>query len=257
MAGTTPKNNPIDPDNETVISTVPTPIVAGNGVRIEIVLTAPSPIAVPINPPKLDKNTQDIDFLQRVSKLLEKKECVDSELFFNVCSRLYDLEPSATAADRMSKMNLLKGNSQQAVFFAKEAIQMEEEATKKAKYFLALADAYRSAGSFSSARDAVYSSLELINDWGEAYMSLGNIYIASASRCGNDFEQKTVYWVAVDAFIKALNDEDTNSRASKSINTYSRYFPTTEICFFNGVESGKSYTVGCWINKSTIARTSD
>ena len=66
-----------------------------------------------------------------------------------------------------------------------------------------------------------------------------------------------MYWVAVDAFKKALNNEDTKARASKSINTYSKYFPTTEICFFNGVESGKAYTVACWINKTTTARTSD
>ena len=81
--------------------------------------------------------------------------------------------------------------------------------------------------------------------------------VAGASTCGNDFEQKTVYWVAVDAFKKALSNEDTKARASKSINTYSKYFPTTETCFFNGVESGKAYMVSCWINKSTIVRTSD
>ena len=88
-------------------------------------------------------------------------------------------------------------------------------------------------------------------------MSLGNIYVSGASVCGNDFEQKTVYWVAVDAFKKALKDEDTKERASKSINLYSRYFPNTESCFFNGIEAGKTHVVPCWINKSTIVRTSD
>jgi hypothetical protein len=63
--------------------------------------------------------------------------------------------------------------------------------------------------------------------------------------------------VAVDAFRKALSDEETKNRASKSINTYSKYFPTKETCFFKGVEAGKSHTVGCWINKKTMARTSD
>ena len=88
-------------------------------------------------------------------------------------------------------------------------------------------------------------------------MNLGNIYIAGAKTCGDDFEKSTVYWVAVDAFRKALFDENTKDRASKSINTYSKYFPAKETCFFKGVEAGKSHTVECWINKTTIVRTSD
>ena len=206
---------------------------------------------------KFNLNTADIDFLKRITKVLDNKGCTDSELFFNASNRLYKLDPSAAAADRMSKMSIAKDNSSDAISFAKEAIEMEVDPDRKAKYFLALADAYRSAGSFVSARDAVYSALEYRKGWGEAYMNLGNIYIAGASSCGNDFEQKTVYWIAVDAFKKALNSEETKSRASKSINTYSKYFPSTETCFFNGVESGKSYMIPCWINKSTTVRTSD
>ena len=100
-------------------------------------------------------------------------------------------------------------------------------------------------------------ALELRSGWGEAYLNLGNIYISGAKKCSGDFEKSTVYWVAVDAFSRALSDEDTKARASKSINTYSKYFPTKETCFFNGVEAGKSHTIGCWINKATTARTSD
>ena len=134
---------------------------------------------------------------------------------------------------------------------------IEEDADQKAVYYLGLADAYRHKGSYAAARNAVNSALELRSGWGQAYMSLGNIYIAGAKACGGNYEKSTVYWVAVDTFRKALSDEDTKYRASKSINTYSKYFPTKETCFFKGVEVGKSHTVGCWINKTTRARTSD
>jgi hypothetical protein len=122
---------------------------------------------------------------------------------------------------------------------------------------LALADAYRSSGSYSLARAAVYEALELRTGWGEAYINLGSIYVTGAKSCGTDFENQTVYWVAVDAFKKALLDPETKDRASKSINTYSKYFPTKETCFFNGITSDSKYTVGCWIDKTTVARTSD
>ena len=202
-------------------------------------------------------STEDINALKRITKLLDNKNCTDSDLFFNASSRLYELDPSAAAADQMSKMSIAKGKSSDAIKFAKEAIEMEQVANQKAIYYLALADAYRHAGSYASARGAVYSALELRSGWGEAYMNLGNIYISGAKSCGSDFDNSTVYWVAVDAFKKALYDDETKVRASKGINTYSKYFPSKETCFFNGVETGKPYTVGCWINKVTAVRTSD
>ena len=206
---------------------------------------------------KFDPATEDVSFLKRVTKVLEKKECISEQLFFDASSRLYELDPSASSADKMAKMSIAKGKSGDAINFAKEAIEMEEAVNQKAIYYLGLADAYRNAGSFLLARNAVYSALELRSGWGEAYLNLGNIYISGAKNCSGDFEKSAVYWVAVDAFRKALSDEDTKVRASKSINTYSKYFPTKETCFFNGVEAGKSHTIGCWINKVSTARTSD
>ena len=207
---------------------------------------------------KFDSATNDISFLNKITKLLADKDCSARQLFFDASSRLYELEPSASSADKMAKMSIAKGKLTAALKFAKEAIEMEEEANQKAIYYLGLADAYRSVGSYALARNAVYSALALRSGWGEAYINLGNIYIAGVKACSDDdFEKSTVYWVAIDAFKQALYDEDTKVRASKSINTYSKYFPKKEICFFNGLEAGKSHTVECWINKTTIVRTSD
>ena len=183
--------------------------------------------------------------------------CSENELFFNASTLLYELEPSASSADKMSKLSISKGKKSEAILFAKKAVEAEQDPNIKAKYYLSLADAFRSSGSYSLARGAVYSALELRNGWGEAYINLGNIYVAGARNCGTDFEKQTVYWVAVDAFKQALSDPETKDRASKSINTYSKYFPTKENCFFNGVAADGKYNVGCWIDKITIARTSD
>jgi tetratricopeptide (TPR) repeat protein len=206
---------------------------------------------------RYDDNSDNVVFLQRAKKVLEHKECITTELYSNILLRLFELDSSASLAYVISKNYIAKGKSKDAISFANQALELEEEEYNKAKYFLALADAYRAANSYSLARDAVYQALGIRDSWGEAYMSLGNIYIAGSKVCGDDFEQKTVYWVAIDAFRLALSDEDTKERASKSINTYSKYFPTKEICFFNGVDANKSHLVECWINKTTIARTSD
>ena len=206
---------------------------------------------------KFDPSIEDVNTLKRITKILDNKKCTESLLFFNASSRLYALDPSASSADKMAKMSIAKGKSTASIEFAKKAIELEEDENQKAIYYLGLADAYRNMGSYASARNAVYSALEIRTGWGEAYMNLGYIYIAGAKICGDDFDESTVYWIAVDAFRKALPDEYTKERASKIINTYSKYFPSKEKCFFLGIESGKSHTVGCWINKTTMARTID
>ena len=206
---------------------------------------------------KFQQNSEDINLLKRIVKILDNKECVEDNLFFEVSSKLYELEPAALSASKMGKMSISRGEYNQAIKYCKEAIDLEEDPDNKAKYYLGLADAYRNLGSFSNARSAVYEALNLKESWGEAYMNLGNIYVAGAKSCGNDFEQKTVYWIAVDMFNKAQKDESVKSRARKSINTYSKYFPSTEVCFFNNVEKNTKYKIECWVNKSTTVRTSD
>ena len=206
---------------------------------------------------KFNADPENTSLLKRIIKVLEEKECTENELFFSASERLYELEPSPLSANKMSKMCITKGLFSNAVNFAQEAVDNEEDGDKKAIYYLTLADAYRASGRYNSARDAVNKTLDIKQGWGEAYMSLANIYLTGAKTCGSEFEQQTVYWLVIDQFRKALNDDKTKDRASKSINIYSKYFPNKETCFFNGVEEGKTYIVGCWINRNTIVRTSD
>ena len=206
---------------------------------------------------KFSKSPDDTNLLKRILKVMDAKECTENQLFFEVSSKLYELEPSALSASKMGKMSISRKDFSQAIQYCKQSIELETNDEAKAIYYLGLADAYRNAGSFSNAREAAFKALELKNNWGEAYMNLGNIYVAGAKSCGNDFEQKTVYWIAVDMFNLAKKDSDVEERARKSINTYSRYFPSTEVCFFNNVEKNSEYQIECWVNRKTVARTSD
>ena len=206
---------------------------------------------------RFEENAEDIALLKKIIKTLESKECINDDLYFKVSSKLYELEPSALSASKMGKMCIAKKEYSKAIEYCNESVELEEETNLKSKYFLILADAYRNSSSYTLARNAVYKSLELKKGWGEAYISLGNIYVAAATSCGNSFEQKTVYWVAVDAFRMASKDDEVADRARKSINTYSKYFPSTEECFFNNVNKEDTFKVSCWINQSTKVRAND
>ncbi len=206
---------------------------------------------------KYEDSKEDITFLNRAAKLLSDKDCTNSELFFNISTQLYSLEPTPQAAYQMSKMNLSRGKISNAINYAIEALDLEDDVDKKAKIHILLAESYRMSGAYLSAKAEVYKALDIKKGWGKAYITLGNIYVSGAKKCGNAFQQSAVFWVAVDTFKKALNDEKYRDNASRSINTYSKQFPNKEACFFNGLEEGQKYFVECWINQSTIVRTRD
>ena len=114
------------------------------------------------------------------------------------------------------------------------------------------------AKNFKKAISIANKALEIDPNLGDAYITLANIYVAGANQCGNSFQNQTVYWIAVDNFSQALKYESTKEKAMKGINTYSKYFPSKEECFFNGnIKNGQKYFVECWVNRSTTVRTSD
>ena len=208
---------------------------------------------------RLEIGTDNISLLKKITSLLEKKDCTENEVFYTAATQLHELDPTAESAYDMGNMSIAKKNYAEAVSYYNQAIQLQEDIDYKASYYLKLCYAYQIRGSYADARSAANSAASLKPEWGEPYLMLGDIYVASSSSCGSsNLERGSVYWVAVDMFSKAKSiDNILTEKANKRISTYSKYFPSQEDCFFNDIEAGSSYKVGCWIGKSTRVRTRD
>ena len=208
---------------------------------------------------RLEIGTDNISLLKKITSLLDKKDCTENEVFYTAAIQLHELDPTAKSAYDMGNMSIAKKNYSDAVSYYNQAIQLQEDVDYKASYYLKLAYTYQMRGSYSDARSAASSAASLKPEWGEPYLILGDIYVASASSCGSsNLERGSVYWVAVDMFSKAKSiDNILTEKANKRISTYSKYFPSKEDCFFNDIEAGSSYKVGCWIGRSTRVRTRD
>lgn len=208
--------------------------------------------------PKFEQTPDDLEFLKKLTTLLADQDCDDSELFANASENLYKIEPSAQAAYNLAKLFFKKEDFDKSVIYYKEAIGNEEDLVKKAKYQYELGlIQFTKYNDFNQARTLARNSIENNPEWGQPYILIGNLYASSSSRCGeNDFEKSTIFWAAVDKFIKAKSvDISVNEEAMGQINKYIQYFPNVEDAFFYGFEDGQSYTVGCWINENTTVRT--
>ena len=206
---------------------------------------------------KFESDPNNIDLLKKIIMLLDRTDCTDSDLFCKTSENLYKLEPSAESAYNVAKLLLKKGEYDKATKYYTEAIDQQQDSVLKAKYYYEAATlTHAKGGQPQLARSYCYKSIAYNSKKGSPYLLIGRIYAASVKECGeNDFEHKTVYWVAVDKFIKAKTvDPSVTEDANKEINSYSHYFPNTEEAFFYNINEGDKYTVKCWINETTIVR---
>ena len=207
---------------------------------------------------KFQNSKEDIDLLKRIEKILAEKECVKNQLYLDLLSILKDLDESYDYQIKLASALFANGYFLKSSNIYNKILQdYDLEENLKAKTLLDYANSLRMEKKYSQAISQTIKALQIKPDLGEAHLLQGNIYVSGAKSCGNDFEQTTVYWLAVDCFVKAKSDDKVKDIAVKLINTYSKYFPNKETCFFNGVQSGEKYNIGCWINKTTLARTID
>jgi tetratricopeptide (TPR) repeat protein len=207
--------------------------------------------------PQLEANKDNIEWLQRVSRLLARELCEDMELLYKVSEYQHNIEPSSSSAYGLARMYLKSGDTERAIEFYNEAIKLVENKEQKSEYYYQLGLIYLSQGNYVSARSNALKAIELNANWGQPYIVIGKTYATSANSIGdNDFEHKTAYWAAVDKFSRAKSvDPEVTDEANDLINVYTRHFPAKDEIFFQGLEIGGTYTVGGWIGERTSVRS--
>ncbi|NMB73285.1 MAG: hypothetical protein GYA22_14185 [Bacteroidales bacterium] len=206
---------------------------------------------------KAGTNENKPDFLRNAISVLEKNRCTQSPVYERFLKKLSETDTGSASAYQLARYYTGKERFEDAVTAYQKAIEAEKNDALKARYYyqMELIEGSR-LNQFKSAREHALKAAELMPQWGEPYILIGNLYAGSSKECGsNEFEQKAVFWAAVDKFIQASQvDPGLSEQAKKLISDYSKYLPNKEAAFFNGYTEGQTYQVGCWINEATRVR---
>jgi len=200
---------------------------------------------------------KDIAALKKMLRLLDKQNCTGSDLYAKASEKLVELEPSPEAAFNMGRICMKRGDFERGKSFYLKAIEAEQDKEKLSKYYYELGySLLTKEQNFQEARNYVAQLLANNPNYGKAYLLLGDIYAGYSSRYGkNDFEHRSLYWLAVDYFMKAKRiDPEMANLANEKIATYSPHFPDKEAIFFETLKEGDSYTISSWINETTTVR---
>lgn len=232
--------------------------VRGN-LELSIEPYATCPDIISIYTVKFNDEPKNVELLKKITKLLDRKNCTDSDLFLEATENLHKLEPSAKSAELMGKMYIRRENYNDAVRYLQEAIQLHADDQARADVNFLLAHVYFQLKRYPQARNECYEVLKVRPNDGKIYILIGDLYASSAKDCGdNDLTSKVAYWAAVDKYIRARNvDPSVEDLARTKISTFSQYFPAKETIFFYDLNEGDAYTVECWINETTTVRSSN
>jgi tetratricopeptide (TPR) repeat protein len=205
--------------------------------------------------PKFDENSGDEAFLNKMISFYYNAGCDRSDMYAAASEKLYEINPSSASAYNLARLFVAKELYDKATLYYLEATQGEADNASKATYYYELALVTNVLKDPCQAIKFAREAIKLNPDYGEAYMLLGDSYIASRTNLGEDFQQRTAFWAAVDKYIQAKNvDPKLTDDANKKINDYSGLYPDGEACFFRDLKEGDSYRVEGCINEYTTVR---
>ena len=210
-------------------------------------------------------NKDDIEWLKRAGNMLQKERmddngemtsCIDLPVFIKIAETLYDVEPSALAARKMAKLDVMKEDWAMAKKYYLEAIEQEDDLRRKANDYMGLAYVNNKMGLSGSAKSNCLAAGQLRKNWGNPYLYLATIYAEAAGDCGsNAVEKNAVYWSAINKLSYARSiDPEVADKATKLISAYSQAVPDKGVAFQLGYKEGDQVRIGCWVNETVTVK---
>jgi len=207
--------------------------------------------------PQFEQNKKDLTFLETVIFSYDASGCDRSNIYTAALENLYQIEPGPESAHKMAIQFITMNDLEKAASYLKEAIQGENiDSETMALWYYELAVVSNANKDFCEAIDYAREAIRLKNEYGKAYILLGDAFIAYRDSLGDDFQQRTAFWVAADKYKKAASvdpslTEDTNQKISE----FAGQYPNNEDIFFLDLKDGDPYLVEGCINENTTVRS--
>ncbi|MCR5315068.1 MAG: hypothetical protein K6E52_04155 [Bacteroidaceae bacterium] len=197
---------------------------------------------------KVEGAKQDLAQLNTILKILQNFECDKSDLYYKAADYAYELNKTPSAALGKAAKLLKAGDTDGAMKYLQEAIELETDASKKGKTAFSIAQILYSKGNISGCRQYCNTALKYTPSMGRAYLLIANCIIRSAPAASQNTDamltRSYYYCLATDKCLKAMSvDPSCASRANSQIANYRNgYYPKSE-AFFKGLKAGQSVSI--------------
>lgn len=198
----------------------------------------------------VEKNKGDLKYLKAVLQTLSSFDCDKSNIYGIAADYAYALEKTPEAAIGKAGKALKAGNTAEAIKYFDEAISLESNTAKKAKYAYACAALMYKRGNISGCRQYCRQTLQYNPSNGGAYLLQASCIARSAS--GDALQRSYYYCLAADYCNKAKAvDPASAGKANAAAASYAAHFYPKSEAFFAGIKAGQRVSVA---GESTVLR---
>lgn len=207
--------------------------------------------------PQYNANKTNKEFLQKVINFYSSAGCDRSDLYLAASEQMYTIDPGPNSAHQLAVLFIQKNDFTKAAHYLREAVDSPGiDNQTKAEWFYELALVTRFNKDYCEAIQLARQAVALKDDHGKAYILMGDAIIDARENLGDDFEQRSAFWVAADKYTKAKTvDPSVTTEANKRLNDYATQYPNHEDVFFRDLKEGDSYQVKGCINEYTTVRS--
>lgn len=189
----------------------------------------------------------DEALLAQAVALMSRANC-DSEFYFEVAEKYYEVKPQTETALFLAKAFQGKGDFAKASKYLNEAMEAEQDPAEQQKLLVRIALVNLASNDTAAAAAAARQARDLNPEDGVPYFVLAQCYGISAGNCGG-FAGQAAFWAAYDTMTKAVEllaeDSEYMPHARTALSQFRNRFPSNEECFFNELQEGSRYTVSC------------
>jgi tetratricopeptide (TPR) repeat protein len=172
---------------------------------------------------------------------------------------LYELDPDSESAHKLAMIAIGQEDLESATFYLQMALSDDKlSGETRADWFYKLSIISLAKGEHCEAIEFAREAIAYLDNHGKAYIALGDACIASREQLGDDFQQRTAYWVAADMYAAAAKmDPALAEESSQKLASCSAQFPNKEDIFFQDFRLGNNFRVGGCIQQNTTIRSRD
>ncbi len=191
---------------------------------------------------KVEENKTNLEYLNGVLKVLSFFECDSSAIYYAASEYAYQLYKTPRAAIGIAQKLYKSGDTDGALKYFQDALDMEEDPIKKSKYALSIAAVLYRSGNIGKCRQYCNETLKYDPTNGNAWLLIANCIARSAS--GDHLERSKYYCLATDKCIKAKSvDPSCAQKANRQMASYTAHFYPKSEAFFQGLKEGQQITV--------------
>ncbi len=207
--------------------------------------------------PQLMQNFGDPDLLEKVVNSYTFAGCKQSDLYALASEKLYEIVPGPESAHQLAMLFIRRNDLERAAWYLQMAVLVENLAVEtRAEWFYELSIVSLAIGNHCEAINFAREANAYRNDYGKAYIALGDAFIASRKQLGDDFQQQSAYWAAADMYqLAARVDPALAVESTQKLANCAAQYPSSEDIFFQDLHEGNKYLVSGCIQENTTVRS--